>query len=611
MPSPQEVYHQRSATFGAAAADLERRTRRQGNVSLALFFGALALLVVAVWNGNDLLTAVAALGGVAFVASLVYRNVLSGRQRRFAMLHTLNEEGLARITRQWDALPLPPPVAAAPPAILDPSTAADLDLLGRAGLEQLLGTPTTPIGWATLRSWIMAPAEPDTVRARQAASAELAPQADWRQEMGLRGRLMTTTQAEYEQFVAWAERPAWLHHKPWLVWTSRLLPLAALGCFLAALLGWPTTPALVAILVLNLTISFTIGGRVSDDITQVAARQGAFAAYAGMFRLLDERPFTAPILRGLQTRLGAGQAPAHQQMQRLGRLMPLADIRRSLLFVLLEAATLWNFHLLWLLERWKIEAGGQVRAWLAALGEGEAFIALATLHFEQPEWTFPLLLDAGPARLAATRMAHPLLPSARAVGNDVTLGPPGSFLLVTGSNMAGKSTLLRAIGVNVVLAQMGGPVSAECLHLTPFTLAASMRVQDSLEQGVSYFMAELRRLKAIVDLARACQQQAELPLLFLLDEILQGTNTYERQVAARRIILELVALGAVGAVSTHDLNLADIPAMAAIATPVHFAESFTRGADGPTMTFDYRLRPGIATTTNALKLMELVGLPVG
>ncbi len=616
MIDPTALYQQRSAEFGAAAATYDQRARRQGNISLGLFFGAIVLLIVALWNDNTLLTVLAVLCIVAFIASLVYRNRLNRLQRRFATLQALNQEGLYRLARQWDGLPLPPPAAVdaappAPPAHLDPATASDLDLLGRASLEQLLGTPTTPVGWSTLRAWLLGPALPATVRARQAAAAELAPQVELRAEMGLSGRLMESTQAEYEQFIAWAERPGWLHHRPWLVWATRLLPLAALGCFVTALLGWPTTPALVAILVINLALSFTIGGRVSDDITQVSARQGVFAAYAGMFRLLAKQSFSAPALQALQAQLTADHAPADRQMHRLEQLMPLADIRRSLIFIVIEAATLWSFHLLWLLERWKEHAGSHVRAWLMVLGEAEALIALATLHFDHPAWTFPDLLEASEPRFDATGLAHPLLPPDRAVGNDVTLGPPGSFLLVTGSNMAGKSTLLRAIGVNTVLAQMGAPVSATRLQMTPLTLAASMRVQDSLEQGVSFFMAELQRLKAIVDLAAACAQPPARPLLYLLDEILQGTNTHERQIAARRIILQLVAVGAIGAVSTHDLNLADAPEVAAAAVLVHFTESFARGPDGPTMTFDYRLRPGIATTTNALKLMELVGLVKG
>jgi DNA mismatch repair ATPase MutS len=210
----------------------------------------------------------------------------------------------------------------------------------------------------------------------------------------------------------------------------------------------------------------------------------------------------------------------------------------------------------------------------------------------------------------ASDLGHPLLPPGGRVGNDVTVGPPGSFLLVTGSNMSGKSTLLRAIGLNIVLAQAGGPVCAAALRMPPIALATSMRISDSLEYGVSYFLAELRRLKDVVDDAQAARSAgARLPF-FLLDEILHGTNTHERQIAARRIIRHLLALEATGVVSTHDLTLGDAPDLKTVSQQVHFTEDFSRGPDGPAMHFDYRLRPGIATSTNALKLMEIVGLPV-
>jgi DNA mismatch repair ATPase MutS len=238
---------------------------------------------------------------------------------------------------------------------------------------------------------------------------------------------------------------------------------------------------------------------------------------------------------------------------------------------------------------------------------GEALAALAGLAHDNPDWVFPDLSRAADS-FAARGLGHPLLPAETRVVNDVEVGPAGTFLLVTGSNMSGKSTLLRAIGVNAVLAGAGGPVCAAACRLPPVALWTSVRVQDSLERGVSYFMAELQRLKLVVDAADRQAASGGPPVLYLLDEILQGTNTAERQIAARRIIAHLVARGAIGAVSTHDLALADAPELANAARAVHFTDTIGDAAGAPTMSFDYRLRPGVATTTNALRLMELVGL---
>ncbi len=629
---PAAVYRQRGAAFGAEHARLTQRSRANGNLNLVLFFGAVAALTVASVRGELLWYVPAAGLGIAFIVALANFQRLKQQVGRAAALVAINAEGVERIARNWPALP-PPPNLEPPPeetdaaagsgATLDAATAADLDLLGVASLQHLLNTPTTPVGQTALHTWILQPAAPAAVAARQNAARELGPQLILREEIGVAGRLLGPAQSHYERFVAWAESAPWLQKAPGWLWAARLLPLAALGLAIAAWYGQPVYWPLAGVLLANLAITLTIGRRAADTIAQVEAQQEVFTAYAGLFALLGEQSFSAPALRHVQERLwtGAGKevgssgaetsGRADKMMLRLARLMPLAAIRRWVLFFPVEVATLWNFHLLWLLERWQAEAGGSVRGWLAALGEMEALLALATLHHDHPTWNFPELDDSPQAertpQIAGSNIAHPLLPPDRAVGNNIAIGPPGSFLLVTGSNMSGKSTLLRAIGVNCVLAQMGAPVCADRLRLPPLAVASSMRVQDSLARGESFFMAELRGLKAVVDLADA-HQEGDRPLLYLLDEILQGTNTAERQIAARHIIRRLVDAGAIGAVSTHDLTLAAAPELAAAANAVHFTESFTRGPQGPAMRFDFKLRAGVATSTNALKLMELIGL---
>ncbi len=342
----------------------------------------------------------------------------------------------------------------------------------------------------------------------------------------------------------------------------------------------------------------------------MAEQGGAFRHYADSFAVVAGARFTTPALREFQAELTVDGVSAYGQMRRLQRLQTLVIPRSSLAYGFVQLLTLWDFHLLAALERWQAAVGGRARGWLAVLGEIEALAALAGLAHDNPEWAFPDV-DPRAEALEARGLGHPLLPEDVRMVNDVAVGPTGTFLLVTGSNMSGKSTLLRAIGVNVVLANAGGPVCAEAFRLPPVALWTSMRIQDSLERGVSYFMAELQRLKQVVDAARPAARRDGRAVLYLLDEILQGTNTLERQVAARRIIRYLVANGALGAVSTHDLDLAEpseAPAIAAAARPVHFTEILTDGPDGPAMSFDYRLRPGIATSTNALSLMRIVGL---
>ncbi len=602
---PGATYEARCAVFAARRDEYARQSGTMANVNLALFCGALAALGVGLWQGEPLWNWLAGLLAVGFVASYAYHTLVDRRHQRFNDLWTINNEGLLRLRRDWDSLPLR---QAPPPA--DTSVAADLDLLGRASLEHLLNTAYTPIGQATLQRWLLEPAEIDLIRRRQAAVQELAPLNQFRDELRLRGRGMGTAQTTYERFLAWAEGQPWLTARPGLLWLSRALTLLTLGLALAHGLGLTAYPFWVGLVVINLGLVLSVGRQVDATIDQAATRQRVFRTYTELFQLIGEQQFRAPELRRIQRELTAEHEPAAERMRSLTRIVALADFRRFMFYLPIQLLTLWNFHVLWLLERWQRTAGPHARQWLTAAGELEALCALATLAHDHPQWAFPEFVIDGPPQVVAHRLGHPLLPPARRIDNDVTVGPPGTFLLVTGSNMSGKSTLLRSIGLNVVLAQAGGPVCAAALRLPPLTLATSMRVQDSLAQGVSYFMAEIQRLKAVVDLAEQTRAAGERTLLYLLDEILHGTNTGERQVAARQIIRHLLAQGAIGAVSTHDLALGDAPELADAVQAAHFTETFTRGPDGPAMHFDYRLRPGIATSTNALKLMELVGLPL-
>lgn len=603
MAVPETVYREHIEHWSAERDQQQRRSDLHGNVSLALILIAFVLFGLWLWQSTVLLLVGAGVFALGFAISFTRHGGVNRALRRARELVAIGEEGLARLERNWARIPL----YDATPADPTHAYAADLDLLGRASLEHLLHTPTTPAGRATLRGWLLAGADPATIQARQAAVAELAPQIELREDVAFRGRQMLGSQPTYERFLAWAESEPWLLRRPWLVWLSRLLAVAALGLLVARLANMPVGLPLGVVLVLNLLVYFATARIAEERIERVAQHQRVFIAYADMFERITEASFESGELVQIQRDFAASGMRADRQMRRLARVMPFAEVRKWMFFFPIQISTLWSLHVLWALERWQTEAGPHARRWLVVLGEFEALAALATLAFDNPNWVFPQ--PSTDARISAGNLGHPLLPPTVAVGNDLEVGPPGTMLLVTGSNMSGKSTLLRAIGLNVVLAQAGGPVCATTMHVPPVALATSMRVRDSLEQGVSYFMAELQRLKFVVDQAEAERDAGERTLLFLLDEILHGTNSAERLVAARAILRYLLDQGAIGAVSSHDLALADTPDLATSSTLVHFSEQFSRGPDGPAMSFDYRLKPGLAKTTNALKLMELIGLP--
>ena len=551
-----------------------------------------------------------------FVVLLVFHERVVQAERRAAELARINAEALLRLDRNWQELPLP----TLPEALQGerrPPLARDLDLLGPASLFHLLGTVHTPLGKAALVSWLLAPAPPPEIARRQAAVRELAPRLDLRQRLELAVRPLEKGAPDVEPFLRWAEGEPWLRSRPGLLWLVRGLALLSSASALLGLCGLFGAPLfgievrlwwIVLLVLVNLIVTRLHEERLESTFHQVAAREREFQLYAGALGVLAGQAFTSERLRQVDAALTSEGRPAAGWMDLLHRRVVLSDTRRAgIVHFPLQTLALWDFHMVDLLERWQQASGRRARAWLDALGDCEALAALAGLAHDNPGWADPEVAETLPPVYAARGLGHPLLPAGIRVTNDVELGPPGTFLLVTGSNMSGKSTLLRAIGVNAVLAQAGGPVCAAALSMPPLDLATVILVEDSLADGVSFFLAELHRIRGVVDAADR-SHAAGRTLLYLLDEILRGTNSAERQVAVRRVLLHLLAQGAIGAVSTHDLQLAEIAELRAASHPVHFRESFRQTGEGPQMTFDYLMRPGVAQTVNALKLLEMVGL---
>jgi DNA mismatch repair ATPase MutS len=323
-----------------------------------------------------------------------------------------------------------------------------------------------------------------------------------------------------------------------------------------------------------------------------------------MLALVCAESWNAPSLAQQKEALCAG-GDAPSRVKRLAQLGGWSELRigAALLHLPIQCLTMWDFHIFFALDRWRRRSGRHVRGWVAALGSVDALAVLARVRADNPDWARPAI-DSSAEALHAEGLGHPLLPADHRVSNDVAVGPRGRVLLITGSNMSGKSTLLRAVGLNAVLAQAGSPVCAASLAMPPCDVQTSIRVQDSLELGLSYFMAALARLKQIVDAAERGPGPGRT-LLYLLDEVLQGTNSVERGLAVRAVVRHLLEAGAIGAMTTHDLALAGEEPLASAAALAHFTEQVH--PDG-TMTFDYRLRPGLATSTNALRLMQLIGI---
>jgi hypothetical protein len=613
------LFQERERTFRAAAEREALQSRLLSRIRIGLFALFVVCVVIATaspaWRATALYTLAAAI--VAFIVVAVIHDRVEKRRAHQRALADLNRESRDRIARNWSTLPEPPSVE----VDADHPYAGDLDLTGHASLLHLIGPPNTPAGRQELAGWLlrMSEAGPDDVRARQASVKELAPRLDERQELQAAGiEARTLDQAALDPLLTWAESESWLLTNSWVTIAARTLTLGVITFVVLAYLEvvsgwwWVLTSASGWLLLwrvsdrLNASFEASSGEYALRGVERVMARAAALPVESPL--LVEARRALRPSpVDGSGDGSAEGAVSAEAALASLRQRVALSDFRMTPLFYAIgQTLVLWDLHAWWILERWKRRHGRHVRGWLAAIGRIEALTALATLAYDQPTWTFPAV-ERGLDGFAAEGLGHPLLRDAVRITNDVTVGPHGTFLLITGSNMSGKSTLLRAIGLNAILAHAGAPVCARALTTPPLTLYTSMRVSDSLELGLSLFMASLIRLKRVMDAARHANP-SERPLLYLLDEVLQGTNSAERQIAVRIIVGHLVKRGAIGVVTTHDLELAAAKDFTASADSRHLTEHVTVDGNDLKMTFDYTLRPGPATSGNALQLVRMLGL---
>ncbi|MBP85741.1 MAG: DNA mismatch repair protein [Planctomycetaceae bacterium] len=611
MSEIQAIYNDRIERLTAEASAIASKDRLVAGTRIVVFLAAIACLFIG-WasGGSRLFYGLGAVGIASFVAVVGYHDSLKRRLLRVVTRRQINQEGLARLSRDWSKLPASDIEATADMA----AVARDLDLFGRSSLFQLVNRADTQIGQVTLRDWLLEPASPEVIEERQLAAMALQSSLDLRENFNVEGRLLGESTAGPATFVAWATGAPWLLHRPWLLWMARIVPAIGLSIVVLAVAGLLSAEVvgfgLLAVVVVNSAISVVFTGQVHDIFNMVSTRNGEVGRYVKMFELMYDIPDSTERLVAIKNDVTLHDRSALHRLHQLRRIVWCARISHDpiffVLYILLQLFFMWDFHVLARLELWQRSYGKLAGSWFNALGEFEALASLASLKYENPTWCFPSV-SASHDKLTVTDMGHGLLTDDERVDNDVSVGPPGTFLLVTGSNMSGKSTLLRAIGINAVLAEAGAPVCASSWTMPPVTVATSMRISDSLQDHVSFFMAELRRLKEILDQATDAAG-SERRLLFLLDEILQGTNSTERHIAVVEVLRHLLSSKTFGAISTHDLELAKSEQLADSFTAVHLRETIHGSGDDETMTFDYKVRPGVAPTTNALRLLELVGL---
>lgn len=612
-----KLYDERAAQFAAEAERLAARSRLLSNLRGVSFAVMVIAALVEAFSDAERMGAAVALAGAAAFAFFVFRHGRVIRLEDEALRwERVNRNAKARVTDAWLELPDDGTAFAKEPAS---AYADDLDLFGRGSLFQRVCTARTGFGQRALARLLTSTSSLEQVAERQEAARGLAPELETRQRLealamavvgpaqseasraGYATRPTAHVVPDAEPLLAWAEGEPVLIGRPLLVWTARLLPPVTIAALVTA---WVIdVPAWVwgAPLALQVILGYRTRAETTHVFNAVSATEGAFLRYGPMLELFEKLDVGSALLQRLQTEALSGEQRPSEAMRDFEKGVGWFELRHNgLVHPFVNALTLWDIHCVLLLERWQRRSGKVVRRWFEALAELEALCSMAALAHDEPDFAFAEV-EPG-AKFVAEGLGHPLIAPGQRVTNEVDLAEPGTALLVTGSNMSGKSTLLRAIGLAAVLAYAGGPVCAHRLRLGRMRVGTSIRIRDSLERGVSHFYAELAKLKAVLDATNG-----EEPVLFLLDEILHGTNSLERQVGARWVLSELLRRGAMGAVSTHDMELCRLTGeLAERVRQVHFRE----GVQGGEMTFDYKMRSGPVTAGNALRLMRIVGLEV-
>ncbi len=590
---PRTEYTRRIEQKRAAAARQESWHFRIGNMRLTVFIAAAVIAWLAFLS--RLLSPWWLLApACVFIALVVWHSLVLQRLQRFKRSIEFYGNGIARLDEKWGG------IGEAGERFQDASHpyAQDIDLFGKGSLFQLLCGARTHAGEDKLASWLKAPAPLGDIRSRQGAVDELRANLDLREDLAVLGSDMGAG-VEPGPLLKWANGPDALRST-----SVRFLAGFIALLTIASLVIWGTTGHhlwFLSMALIEILFIYSLRRSIRPAVAGAERACRDLQLLSLVLSRLEREQFKTDRLKQLRAALDREGPPPSRLIARLNFLIVLLDSRRNQLFAPIAFLLLWEAQLAFCVEGWRRKHGHAIAGWLEATAEMEALSSLAGYAYEHPGDPFPELSEQSPC-FDGQGLGHPLLPQAKCVRNDVSLINDSRVLVVSGSNMSGKSTLLRTVGINAVLALAGAPVRAQRLRIAPLALGASIRIMDSLQEGTSRFYAEITRLKQLVTLA-----EGPVPLMFLLDELLHGTNSHDRRIGAEAVIKGLVRRGAIGLLTTHDLALSHIvDELAPHAANVHFEDHIESGR----IAFDYHLRQGIVKKSNALELMRSIGLEV-
>lgn len=592
---PREEYARRLEIHVARMAKKERRHIYLGNTKLAVVAGAILLLLLVFAKHLSVYWLILP---AAIYAALAILHEQAIRAREHAKTAAaFYRMGFARMEDRWAG------TGATGERFRDPTHvyADDLDLFGRGCLFELLSTARMPMGENRLAEWLLSPSPVREVIDRQRLVTELNPKLDLREDLAvtvedLRARLNP------ESLVKWCESKSLLGGIGLRIFVAALsvAAVATLFYYFATASYWP----ILAVLFVELLVYSWLHKRAAAAISGVNCNAEGLELFSKILERIEQESFASPRLQQLVAELNQGPEAASGAIGQFARIVYWIDSRDSLMGRILDLPVLYTIQTALAAEAWRKRHGRRMSVWIDVVAEIEALLSLATYSFEHPADPFPEFADAtDPAALfSGDDLGHPLIPAAQCVPNSVRLDATTRVLLVSGSNMSGKSTLLRTVGINVVLAMAGAPIRGKSQSLAPLSLGSRLRSADSLQEGRSTFYTEVLRIRQVLDLTRG-----ETPVLFLFDELLDGTNSHDRRIGAGGLVRAFLERGAIGIVTTHDLALTEMAkSVGPSVRNVHFEDRVENGQ----MRFDYKLRDGVVAKSNALELMRLAGLDV-
>lgn len=597
MSQPHAEYSQRLEARLQTVAAKDALHKRIGNVKLAIVIATCVLLWLSlkdeVISIDWLLLPIVIYAGLAVAHELALRALAHARTAV-----AFYQRGLARLEDRWTG------TGASGERFRDPKHVYedDLDVFGTGCLFELLSTARLPMGEERLAQWLTAASAVPAIHERQKVIVELRDKLDLREDLALLGEDLKV-RLDPRSLEDWAEAQPLLPAGPWRIVAALFAICAAAATLflLATLRLWP----LAIILALEVVVLLWLRGRAEQVVSGLACNAEGLGLFADILQRLEREAFTSLRLQAFAAELKSGRQSASQSVQQLANIVYWIDAREDLLGRLLELPVLYAVQCAFAAEAWRRKFGSKLRAWVNIAAEMEALLSLASYSYEHPEDPFPTFAEELPNTTAVflgEELGHPLIPAAECVRNTVRLDAQTRVLLVSGSNMSGKSTFLRVTGINAVLALAGAPICGKSLHMTPIRLGTSIRRVDSLQEHRSSFYTEILRIRDVFELTEDASS-----VLFLFDELLEGTNSNDRRIGAEGLLRALLERGAMGIVTTHDLALADIAEVWPNAVRnVHFQDYVENGK----MRFDHKLRDGVVAKSNALELMRLIGLKV-